>query len=221
MSDERTARDGLQEVEMLLPFHASGHLPPHEAAQVEQYLSDHPDRLQSVAEEKEAVAACNEAIAPAQARNFAKVAARISPSVRSVDRGFSVLGTIRRFFEMPSARSVRWAGAVAVILIVAQAVTIVRLAVTQYSNQFVTASGGPIWKGPGRLASVRFADAATYPAIAAMLADLHITIVDGPLGGGLFTIRIGPPDMRDAERDRIIEALNARRDIVAFVVRLR
>ena len=46
MSDESDDRDALQELELLLPFHATGRLTPSEVARVEQYFSDHPDRWQ-------------------------------------------------------------------------------------------------------------------------------------------------------------------------------
>jgi len=36
----------------------------------------------------------------------------------------------------------------------------------------------------------------------------------------VFTVRLGPADMREAERDRAIAELKARSDAVAFVARL-
>jgi hypothetical protein len=221
MSDE-SKREELQDVELLLPFYATGRLTPSDLARVEQYIGEHPDLLQLVSEEQEAVVAGNEAIAARRAHNFAWVAARISTTGdQSVSRGTGVLDAIRRFFEVPSAQSVRWASAAAAVLILLQAAAIGMLAVTKYSNEFATASGGSASREPGTFATIRFADGATAPAIAAVLAGLDMRIVDGPAGGGLFTIRIGPQGMSDADRDRVIASLKGRSDLVVFVTRLQ
>ena len=189
---------------MLLPFYATGRLMPSDVMRVEQYISDHPDRLQFVSEEKEAVVAGNEAIAARRAHNFARVAARISTTRdQPASRGIGVLGAIRRFFEMPSAQSVRWASAAAAVLIVLQAAAIGTLAVTTvFERSLRQRPVGPRRGSREPSSTIRFADGATAPAIAAMLAGLDMRIVDGPAGGGLFTIRIGPQGMSDAERDR-------------------
>ena len=222
MSDESKDRKVPQDEELLLPFYATGRLMPSDVVRVEQYVGDRPDRLALVSEEQDAVVAGNEAVAARRAHNFARVAARISATrSQPASRGAGVLGAIRRFFEMPSAQSIRWASAVVAVVIVVQAAAIGMLALTQHSNQFATASGGSASREPGTFATARFADGATVPAIAAMLAGLDMRIVDGPVGGGLFTIRIGPQGMSDADRDRAVASLKARSDLVVFVTRLK
>jgi hypothetical protein len=221
MSDESKNREQ-RDVEMLLPFYATGRLMPSDIVQVEQYLSDHPDRLRLVSQEQDAVVAGNEAIVAGRAHNFARVAARISATHdRPANRGAGVLSAIWRFFQMPSTQSVRWVSAAAAVLIVLQGAAIGMLAVTRYSQEFATASGEAASREPGTFATVRFADGATAPAIAAMLAGLDMRVVDGPVGGGLFTVRIGPKGMSKADRDRAIASLRARSDLVAFVARLQ
>jgi len=222
MSDESRDSDALQELEMLLPFHATGRLTPADAARAERHFSDHPDRLQIVNEEKYAVVDGNEAISAGRAHNFARVAQAISATpVQPSGRGGGLLIAIRRFFELPSAPSVRWAAAVAAVLIVVQAAAIAALVVTQSSSRFSTASGGAASREPGSFVTVRFADGATAAAIAAMLTGLDMRLVDGPAGGGLFTVRIGERDMSDAARDQAIASLRARSDLVVVVMRLR
>jgi hypothetical protein len=102
-----------------------------------------------------------------------------------------------------------------------QAATIGWLAVTLYSKQFATASGEPVSREPGSFAAIRFADGATASAIAALLAGLDMRVVDGPAGGGLFTVRIGPRGMSDAEKEQAIASLKTRSDLVVFVTRLQ
>lgn len=220
MSDDSKDRDELQELEMLLPFHATGRLMPPDVTRAERYFSDHPDRWQLLSEEKDAVVAGNEAISARRAHSFARVAAAISATRdQPVSRG--VFSAIRRFFEQPSAQSVRWVGAVAAVLIAIQAAAIGTLMVARSSDQYATASGGSASREPGRFVAIRFADGATASAIAALLAGLDMRVVDGPAGGGLFTVRIGPRGMSDAEREQAIASLKARSDLVVFVTRLQ
>ncbi len=222
MSDESNIREELQELEMLLPFHATGRLTPSEVVRIEQYVSDHPERMQIVSEEKDAVVAANEAVVVRRGHGFAAVAARIAATRdESSGRGSGILRALWRFFELPSARSVRWASAAVAVLVILQGAAIATLVVSRHSNQFATASGESSSREPGTLATIRFADGATAPAIAALLAGLDMRIVDGPAGGGLFTIRIGPKDMSDTDRDRVIAVLKARSDLVLFVTRLQ
>ena len=222
MSEKSSDSDALQEFEMLLPFHATGRLTPSDAARAERYFSEHPDRLQIINEEKYAVVDSNEAISARRAHNFARVAAAISAMpVQPSGRGGGPLNAISRFFELPSVQSVRWAAAVAAVLIVAQTAAIGVLVVTQSSSRFSTASGGSALREPGSFVTIRFADGATAAAIAAMLTGLDMRLVDGPAGGGLFTVRIGDRDMSDAARDQAIASLRARSDLVMVVMRGR
>ncbi|HYS11906.1 MAG TPA: hypothetical protein VEN28_01240, partial [Burkholderiaceae bacterium] len=64
---------------------------------------------------------------------------------------------------------------------------------------------------------VRFADDASAAAIADVLSGLGVKIIDGPRGGRLFTVRIGPKTMNESERERLIAALKARSDLIVFV----
>ena len=220
MSDESRDRDEPQELELLLPFHVTGRLMPSDLDRVELYFRDHPERRLILDEERAAVVASNEAISIRRAHNFARVAAAISATRdQPVRRG--VVSAIRRLFELPSTQSVRWASAIAAVVIIMQAAVIGTLVVTWSSRQFSTASGVSASREPGRFATIRFADGATASAIATLLAGLDVRVVDGPAGGGLFTIRIGPQGMSDAERDRAIASLKARSDLVVFVTRLQ
>lgn len=220
MSDESKDRDELQELELLLPFHATGRLMPSDAARAEGYFGDHPERRRLLGEERDAIVAGNEAISAQHAHDFARVAAAIT-ATRDQPAGRGVFSAIRRLFELPSVRQVRWASAIAAVLIIVQAAAIGTLAVRQYSSRFATASGGPVSRQPGSFATIRFADGASASAIAALLTGLDMRVVDGPAGGGLFTVRIGPQGMSDAERDQAIALLRARGDVVAFVMRLQ
>jgi hypothetical protein len=54
-----------------------------------------------------------------------------------------------------------------------------------------------------------------------LLAAHEMTIVDGPDASGLFTVRIGPDHMAEAERNAKLEVLKRRADVVTVAVLLR
>jgi hypothetical protein len=89
--------------------------------------------------------------------------------------------------------------------------------VAQYPNIFHEASGGNGTVDAGTTVFVRFADDASAAAIADVLSGLGVKIIDGPRGGKLFTVRIGPKTMSESERERVIAALKARSDLIVFV----
>jgi hypothetical protein len=117
---------------------------------------------------------------------------------------------------MPSSPALGFVGAAAAIVILLQAATIGTLVVTHYPGIFGTA-GGNETVDAGTTVVVRFADDATTAAIADVLSGLGLKIIDGPRGGRLFTVRLGPKTMNEAERERLIAALKARSDLIVFV----
>jgi len=124
---------------------------------------------------------------------------------------------IKRLFAMPSSPAFGFVGAAAAIVILLQAATIGTLVVSQYPGIFTGASGGNGTVDAGTTVVVRFADDASAAAIADVLSGLGVKIIDGPRGGKLFTVRIGPKTMNESERERIIAALKARSDLIVFV----
>jgi hypothetical protein len=214
---ERARRD---EVEMMLPFYVTGQLDHAEANEIDDYLKHHPDvarQLDLIRAERESTAASNAIYASRPARSFDRVAAMIGKTSGQPARtAGSPLDWIRRLFAMPSSPALGFVGAAAAIVILLQAAAIGTLVVGQYSGIFGTA-GGNETVDAGTTVVVRFADDASAAAIADVLSGLGVKIIDGPSGGKLFTVRIGPKAMSESERERLIAALRARRDLIAFV----
>jgi anti-sigma factor RsiW len=219
---EETRRE---EVEKMLPFYVTGHLDHADAAQVRDYLERHPDvarELELIRAERDSALAANAIYADRPVRSFEPVAAMIGkPTVHSrpAPRRLDWMDWIRRLFAMPSSPALRFVGAAAAIVIILQAATIATL-VTRYPSIFIGASGGNGAVDAGASVLVRFADDATTAAIADTLSGLGIRVVDGPRGGRLFTVRLGPKDMGEGERERLIAALKARSDVVVFVAQM-
>jgi hypothetical protein len=111
----------------------------------------------------------------------------------------------------------RWAMAAAVLVVVVQAAVIISLVATSDVGGYRAATGQPSEVAPGSVVLVRFTGTATAPAIADLLAEHDMTVVDGPRADGFFTVRIGSATMSDADRQRRIGLLRRRADLVAFV----
>jgi hypothetical protein len=208
------------EVEMMLPFYVTGQLDHAEANEIDEYLKHHPDvarQLDLIRAERESTAAGNAIYASRPARSFDRVAAMIgkAPARPARSAGWG-LDWIRRLFAMPSSPTLGFVGAAAAIVILLQAATIGTLVVAQYPGIFGTA-GGNETVDAGTTVVVRFADDASAAAIADVLSGLGVKIIDGPRGGKLFTVRIGPKTMNESERERLIAALKARSDLIVFV----
>jgi len=214
--DTKTKRD---EVEMMLPFYVTGQLDQAEANEIDDYLERHPDvarHLDLIRAERESTAAGNAVYATRSPKSFNRVAAMIGKPSAQPARSADWLDWIKRLFALPSSPALSFVGAAAAIVILLQAATIGTLVVAQYSGIFNTAGGnGPV--DGGTTVVVRFADDASATAIADVLSGLGVKIIDGPSGGKLFTVRIGPKTMSQAERERLIAALRARRDLIVFV----
>ena len=213
-------RDKRDEVEMMLPFYVTGQLDHAEANEIDDYLKHHPDvarQLDLIRAERQSTAAGNAIYASRPARSFDRVAALIGKmSALPARAAGSPLDWIKQLFAMPSSPALGFVGAAAAIVILLQAATIGTLVVAQYSGIFTPAGGnGPV--DAGTTVVVRFADDASAAAIADELSSLGVKIIDGPRGGKLFTVRIGPKTMSEAERERLIAALKARSDLIVFV----
>jgi anti-sigma factor RsiW len=209
------------EVEMMLPFYVTGQLDHAEANEIDEYLKHHPDvarQLDLIRAERESTAAGNAIYASRPARSFDRVAAMIgkAPAQPARSAGWRP-DWIRRLFAVPSSPMLGFVGAAAAIVILLQAATIGTLVVAQYTGIFTGASGGNGTVDAGTTVVVRFADDASAAAIADVLSGLGVKIIDGPRGGKLFTVRIGPKTMNESERERLIAALKARSDLIVFV----
>jgi hypothetical protein len=224
MSNEITPHSTDEEIQMLLPFYVTGRLDRGDVDKIDEHVSRRPmvaRHLSLIRDERAGAVAANEAFAARPARNFQRlataIAVRPAPTVRRDDR---LSDRIKRFFEMQASTSRGWIGAAAALVIMVQGAALAALVVTPYSPTFTAASGGREATGAATLVVVRFAEGATTSAVTEVLAGLDMAIVDGPRSGGLFTVRLGARDMKEAERDRAIAALRAHGDLVTFVTRL-
>ena len=218
---EQTKRE---EVEKLLPFYVTGRIDHADAEEIGDYLERHPDvakQLDLARAERDSAVVANAVYADRPVHSFDRVAAMIGKEAarpaRAASRGANWIDRIKRLFAMPSSPALGLLGTAAAIVIVLQAATIGSLVVAHYRGIFNVAGNNGVVDA-GTTVVVRFADDATTAAIADALSGLDVKIIDGPSGGRLFTVRLGPKNMGAGERERLIAALKARSDVVVVVM---
>jgi anti-sigma factor RsiW len=206
------------EIELLLPWYATGRLSPGEHARVEAALARDPAlrRQASLARaELDGAVALNEAIAPPRTAGLdaimAKIAAEDGPS-----RAAGWFARLKAAFEGPQRGPLRFAAMAAALVLCVQGAAITALVVERFGGGYGIAGGPGDPQGAGALALARFADGASAAAIAEVLGALEITIVDGPKPGGIFTLRLGDAEMSAEAREKKLSDLKARAGLVTF-----
>jgi anti-sigma factor RsiW len=223
MSEQTAEEIEREEIEMLLPWYATGKLDRADVAKVESYLARHPQmsaQLDMIRAEREQTALANEALGSPSAEARDRIMASLATArPASLAQSIVASGLFRRlsaFFTAPTASGVQWAGLAAAALIVLQAAAITGLVVGGSGDSYQTASGQNI--GNGITALVVFADDAKAPAIARLLTEFDASIVDGPKPGGVYKIRLRMADRSQAAQDALLGRLAQRREVVRTVL---
>ena len=219
MTKELDALPERDEIEGLLPWYVSGRLEPDDIARVETYLAGNPDmrkRLELVRKEQNETVYLNMSV-NAEPFTSADQFMELAGGAQSAPVGGGLKAWFSGLLEMPLFGTARLVGVAAVLLVLAQAAAIVMLAGSRDGGEYRQASGDTQAVSQDSFVLVRFTEGASVAGIAKMLMDLNMTIADGPKAGGLFRIRIGVADMSASDRERQIEALTGRKDMVAFV----
>jgi anti-sigma factor RsiW len=221
MSEQTTEEIEREEIEMLLPWYATGQLGRADRERVESYLAGHPEMLRQldlVRTERDETVAANESLGAPSAGAIDRLMAAL-PSTRGRRTPFSpgavFFQRVADFFVAPTAAGVRWAAVAVAALIALQAATIGAL-LHDRGVDYEAASGQET--GDGITALVVFTDEATAPAISRLLAEFGANIVDGPKPGGVYKVRLRMEDRSPAAREARLRALAEQRDIVRTVL---
>ncbi len=226
-TDQLSERD---EIEMLLPWYVIGKLEEADRRRVEAYLARHPqmrERLElSAAEQSETAFLAAPLAEPPSAATvdlFMSEVARLKAKQQPAGAGaMSRVEALGAWIEdnlmalLLTPMQWQWGRAVAALLIFIQAIAIFALIVSRPAEDYYPAGGSQISE-PGSYVLVRFADEAPMAELVQTMNALDMTIASGPKAGGLFTVRIGPKEMSEADRNRAIAALRGRTDLVTFV----
>lgn len=232
-ADMNTQTPPGDDIDLLLPWYATGKLSPAETKRVEEALARDPTLVERLAltrdEMDEAVGLAESIPAPsprARDRVFDRIAAMeearpasLADMGRAASTKVRESGLVGRLLDLVAAfspRQLAYAGIAAALLVVAQAGIIGALVSDRGGATYGTASGpgGPVAQ-EGTFALVGFAPGVTLERVAAVLTERGAAIVDGPRAGGLYRVRIAAKAVPNEERDRLIAGLREARDVVS------
>jgi anti-sigma factor RsiW len=189
------------EIEMLLPWHATGTLNPRDARRVEEALARDPELARqyvAIQQEYAETIHLNESLGAPSARAMQKLFAAIDGEpARKPSVSFNISARISGFFARLSPRTLAWSASLGALALLLQAGVIGAVLVKNQNASFQTASlstNEPITRDLGQAAPpralVRFASDARVADITALLDSYQATIVDGARGG-MFRLQFG------------------------------
>jgi hypothetical protein len=202
-----------EDLETLLPWHAAGTLNRRDAERVERALASDRElmrRFNLAREELNETIHLNESLGAPSARAMEKLFAAIDAEpVRKPKFSFDLAGRFTSFVTSFSPRTLAVAAAAGALAIVLQAGVITTGLIkhegtTEVASQqkvntdlgLASAEGSD-----GTLAAVRFAPKADMGQITAFLLANKASMIDGPITGGIYKIRL--PETGKAKEDHI------------------
>ena len=205
-----------EEVEALLPWHAAGTLSRREADMVERALAADADlaaQYETVREDLAETIAANESLGAPSARAMQKLMADIEADASTARRtrsSFNLGEWLSERLSSFSPRTLAWSATAAALAVVLQAGLLAGMFVSerQGGSLYDTASVQSTQSiKPGTYALIRFAPEATTGDVNKLLENYKISIVDGPSGGGVYTVRLAVTGMPKEELARTVKKL--------------
>lgn len=229
MTDQTTKLSEREEIEMLVPFYVTGRISAEDARRVDDYLKRNPDfaeHIELARDERAATVSVNEALGFPSARSadriFEAIAAEPVPKGAAARaRAKGLFAAVREFFAAPTPRAVRYAAVAAAALFLVQAAvlgTMLSGPGTQPGGSYQTASGPKGAAADGTVALIAFQPAAALSDITRVLTSADATIIEGPLKGGLYKIRLSAAAEGKPDAARRIEALKAEAAVIKTVL---
>jgi len=210
-----------QEIEALLPWHAAGTLSPRDADRVEQALAgDRKLRREYdlVREELIETIRLNETLGAPSTRAMERLFAAIDAEEARAPRHrhwFDLGGRISEFLLSLAPRTLAWSATAAAAAILMQAAVIAAVVVKEQGSS----SGPELASAPskGSYVVVRFAPQATADGITKFLAAYKATVVEGPLNGQLYRIRLSETKLPKEEVGKIVRQMQSESSVVGFI----
>ena len=208
-SDRKTPDD----IEELLPWHAAGTLNRRDSQRVEEALANDPElarRYALVRDELGETIVLNETLGAPSASALEKLFAKIDAEpTRKPVTTFNLGARVTAFFAGLAPRTLAFAGGAAVFAILLQAGIIASVVIKESSRPagFVTASAPSTDPGIGAFTLIRFAPQATQDDVTKFLEDNKLSIVAGPMAGGLYKVRVAVTGLPKEELAAIVKKL--------------
>jgi hypothetical protein len=206
-----------QEIEALLPWHAAGTLSPRDANRVEQALAgDRKLKRQYdlVREELIETIHLNETLGAPSARAMTAIDAEEARAPRH-RHWFDLGGRISEFLLSLTPRTLAWSATAAAAAILIQAAVIAAVVVKEQGSS----SGPELASAPseGSYVVVRFAPQASADEITKFLGAYKATVVEGPLNGQLYRIRLSETKLPREEVGKIVRQMQSESNVVGFI----
>jgi hypothetical protein len=214
------------DLEILLPWHAAGTLNRRDAERVEKALANDLELMRHfnlAREELNETIHLNETLGAPSARAMEKLFAKIDAEpARKPKVSFDLAGRLAGFIAGFSPRTLAFAAAAGALAIVLQAGVITTGLIRHEAGTEVASKQEPVARtemasaevSDGTLAAVRFVPKADASQITAFLVANKASMIDGPLTGGIYTIRL--PESGKAKEDHI-KQMQAQSAIVDFI----
>jgi hypothetical protein len=210
-----------QEIEALLPWYAAGTLSRRDADRVEQALAGDRElarRYDLVREELVETIHLNETLGAPSARAMERLFAAIDAEEARAPRHprwFGLGSRIPEFLSILTPRTLAWSATTAAVAILVQAAVIAAVVVKEQGSP----SGPGLASAPseGSYAVVRFAPQATANDITNFLGAYKAKVVDGPMGGQLYHIRLSETKLPKEEVDQIVRQMQSESKVINFI----
>lgn len=204
-----------EEIEGLLPWHATGTLNPRDARRVDDALARDPQLARQYALIQDEIAETihvNESLGAPSSRAMQRLLAAIDgePS-RAAPRPSNVIAQIADFIVSLSPRTLAYSAAIGAVALLLQAGVIAAVVTTKPGGYQIASSDGP---GGGTRALVQFQPDAKLADITQFLDAHNASIVGGPKAG-MFRIQLGERAMSRDEVDALMKELRTDK-IVSF-----
>ena len=205
-------KEAHSEIEELLPWHAAGTLSRSDARRVEDALAHDPElarRYALVRDELGETIHLNETLGAPSARAMEKLFAKIDAEpARRPAVSLNLSARVTEFFAGFSPRTLAFAGGAAVLAILLQAGFIAGVMIKETKTSgYETASAPSTDPGVGAFTLIRFAPQATSDDINRFLQSNKLSIVAGPVAGGMYRVKVGMAAMPKAELGEIVKKL--------------
>lgn len=210
-----------RDVEELLPWHAAGTLSRRDAERVEQALANDPElarRYALVREELSETIHLNETLGAPSARAIETLFAKIDAEPASRPTVPRNLGArVSGLFANLTPRQLAWSASAAALVILLQAGLIAGIALKENKPAgYETASAPRTAPGAGAFTFIRFAPQASFDDINKFLEANKLSIVAGPVPGGLYKVRVAETALPKDELARIVKKLQQDK-VVGFI----
>jgi hypothetical protein len=216
-----------EEIEALLPWHAAGTLSRREADMVERALATDAGlaaQYETIREDLAETIVANESLGAPSARAMQRLMADIEADVstaRRVRSSFNLGEWLSERLSSFSPRTLAWSGTAAALAIVLQAGLLAGMFVSErQGGSYETASYRNVNVNEvmptATYAYLSFKPQATAAEITKFLETYKIAMVEGPGGGGVYTVRLAMTGMPKEELARTVKKLQDE-SVVRFI----